>query len=69
MNIKTVIKLLLIEDEDFDVARVKSTVSVFSNRISVDDVVSNGKAALKLLQKNPDLYDVVILDYQISGGL
>ncbi len=69
MNIKTVIKILLIEDEDFDVARVKSTVSVFSNRISVEDVVSNGKAALKLLQRNPDQYDVVILDYQISGGL
>jgi DNA-binding NtrC family response regulator len=63
------IKLLLIEDEDFDVARVKSTVSVFSNRINIEDVVSNGKAALELLQVKPEFYDVIILDYQISGGL
>jgi two-component system, NtrC family, response regulator AtoC len=63
------IKILLIEDEDFDVARVKSTVSVFSDRIGVEDVVSNGKAALELFQAKPDCYDVVILDYQISGGL
>ncbi|HLP15733.1 MAG TPA: sigma 54-interacting transcriptional regulator, partial [Bacteroidota bacterium] len=69
MSTNTLIKILLIEDEDFDVARVKNTVSVFSDRIGVEDVVSNGKAALELLQTKPEYHDVIILDYQISGGL
>jgi DNA-binding NtrC family response regulator len=32
-------------------------------------VVSNGKAALEYIGHRPDKYDVVILDFQISGGL
>ena len=69
MNTNTSIKILLIDDEDFDVERVKNTVSVFSNRIFIEDVVSNGKAALEILHTKPDCHDVVILDYHISGGL
>jgi two-component system, NtrC family, response regulator AtoC len=63
------IRVLLVEDEDFDVARVNNTISLFSTRITIVDVVSNGRAALELIQGKPDRYDVAILDYQISGGL
>ncbi len=63
------INILLIEDEDFDVKRVKNTISYYDSRIQVADIVSNGRSALELIKENPDKYDVVILDYQISGGL
>ena len=63
------INILLIEDEEFDVKRVKKTVSYYDTRIKIKDVVSNGRSALELIKDNPDQYDVVILDYQISGGL
>ncbi len=69
MTNANVIRVLLVEDEDFDVSRVKSTVSLSSTKIQVEGVVSNGRAALEYIQRNPDHYDVVILDYQISGGL
>ncbi len=65
----THINILLIEDEDFDVNRIKKTISYYDARIKVLDTVSNGMAALELVEKDPDKYDVVILDYQISGGL
>ena len=63
------IKVMLVDDEDFDVARVKNTISLSSTKIQVESVVSNGKAALENIMQHPDGYDVVILDYQISGGL
>ena len=63
------INILLIEDEEFDVKRVKKTVSYYDTRIKIKDVVSNGRSALELIKDNPDQYDVVILDYQVSGGL
>ncbi|MCX6168232.1 MAG: sigma-54 dependent transcriptional regulator [Ignavibacteriales bacterium] len=63
------INILLVEDEDFDVRRVKNTVNYYETRIKIVDVVSNGRAAIELIQASPDKYDVVILDYQISGGL
>jgi two-component system, NtrC family, response regulator AtoC len=63
------INILLIEDEEFDVKRVKNTISYYETRIKVIDVVSNGRAALELIKEHPDLYDIIILDYQISGGL
>lgn len=63
------ISILLIEDEDFDVKRVKNTISYYDTRIMIADLVSNGRAALELIKEHPDKYDVVILDYQISGGL
>lgn len=44
------INLLLIEDEDYDVRRVMNTVKPFEERIKVLDIVSNGMAALELLQ-------------------
>ncbi len=69
MSTNNAISLLLVEDEEFDVARVKNTIRLFSDRLCVSDVVSNGRAALERVQERPDTYDVVILDYQISGGL
>ncbi len=63
------INILLVEDEDFDVKRIKNTINYYETRIKVLDTVSNGRAALELISNSPDKYDVVILDYQISGGL
>ncbi len=64
-----VIKILLVEDEEFDVRRVKKTIKPFEDTIEIKDVVSSGPHALELLRHNENLYDVVIMDYQIAGGL
>jgi len=69
MSASNTISILLVEDEDFDVSRVKNTIRLFAERIHIADVVSNGRAALELIHQKPEGYDVVILDYQISGGL
>ncbi len=63
------IQILLIEDEEYDVRRVKNTLRPFDDRISIHDIVSDGKTALELLNTNRRLYDVVIMDFQIAGGL
>ena len=63
MNAQNPIQILLVEDEDFDVERVKNTVKLFASRIRIAEVVSNGKAALELMKNKPDNYDVVILDF------
>ena len=63
------IKILLIEDEDFDVRRVRNTLKLFENRIEIAGVVSNGVDAVELLKKNSKEFDLIIMDYQIAGGL
>jgi len=63
------INLLLIEDEDYDVRRIKNTIAPFEDRIKINNIVSNGIAALEMIQNNRGNYDVVIMDYQIAGGL
>lgn len=63
------IKVLLVEDEDFDVRRVENTIKPFANRIKIVDVVSDGKSAIELFNKNKNICDVVIMDYQIAGGM
>lgn len=63
------INILLIEDEDFDVRRVKNTLRFANNKIHIKSVVSNGNSAMELLEKKKDEYDIVIMDYQIAGGL
>jgi DNA-binding NtrC family response regulator len=63
------IKILLIEDEDFDVRRVRNTIKYFNGQITIKDVVSTGYEAIDLLNENPNDYDVVIMDFQIAGGL
>ena len=67
MNINR-INILLIEDEAYDVRRVRSTLQHFSESLLIKDVVSDGRSALELIEKNRD-YDVIIMDFQISGGL
>ena len=43
------INILLIEDEDFDVMRVKNTLKFYKQNLNLTDVVSNGNAAIKIL--------------------
>lgn len=63
------INVLLIEDEEFDVRRVINTIQPFSNQIKICQIVSNGKAALEYIEQNKGKIHVVIMDYQIAGGL
>ncbi len=63
------INILLIEDEEYDVRRIKRTLHPVENRVRILDVVSNGRAAIELLEQDRRLYDVVIMDFQIAGGL
>lgn len=63
------INIILIEDEDFDIRRVKNTLSLFPDSFNLKDVVSDGNEALNLIKKDSERYDVVIMDYQIAGGI
>ena len=63
------VRVLLIEDEEFDVQRVRKTLAPFENEIEIIRVVSDGASALELLHSDPDCCDVIIMDYQIAGGL
>ncbi|MCX7798107.1 MAG: sigma-54 dependent transcriptional regulator [Melioribacter sp.] len=66
---KEAIKILLIEDEEFDVRRVENTIKPFEDRIKICEVVSDGKSAIEILENSKNNYDIVIMDYQIAGGL
>ncbi|MGD8781016.1 MAG: sigma-54 dependent transcriptional regulator [Ignavibacteria bacterium] len=63
------IRLLLIEDEEFDVRRVTKTVNLQKETFEIDNVVSDGKSAIQLIKGEPDRFDIVIMDFQIAGGL
>lgn len=63
------INILLIEDEEFDVRRVSNTIKPFADKMRLASYVSNGKAALEYLEQNKGSIDLVIMDYQISGGI
>jgi len=63
------INLLLIEDESYDVNRVKRTLAPFGDRIIIKKVVADGQSAIELLSNNDDEFDVIIMDYQIVGPL
>jgi DNA-binding NtrC family response regulator len=63
------IKVLLVEDEEFDVIRVKKTIEPFADKINITDVVSDGNDAINLIIQNPSFYDVVIMDFNLSGGV
>ena len=63
------INLLLIEDESYDVNRVKRTLAPFDDRIIIKKVVADGQSAIELLSNNDDEFDVIIMDYQIVGPL
>jgi len=63
------INLLLIEDEEYDVRRVRNTLKPFTDRIRIRDIVSDGREAVELVEKDSGKYDVVIMDFQIAGAL
>ncbi len=63
------VHILLIEDEEYDVRRIRNTIRPFANQLIIEDVVASGQRALELLQKASRPYDVVIMDFQIAGGL
>jgi DNA-binding NtrC family response regulator len=63
------VQVFLIEDEEYDVRRVRNTLRGFEDRIQIREIASNGRVARDLLRASPDSYDVVIMDYQIAGGL
>lgn len=63
------IKVLLIEDEEYDVRRIKNTILPFVDKIEIVTIVSDGKSALDLLEVKKDSYDLVIMDFQIAGGI
>lgn len=69
MLTEKVIRILLIEDEDFDIYRIRNTLKVFKDSLVIKDIVSNGDAALELITNGKDAYDIVIMDLQISGGV
>ncbi|MFA6540667.1 MAG: sigma-54 dependent transcriptional regulator [Bacteroidota bacterium] len=69
MAIDKIIQVLLIEDEEFDVRRVRNTIKPFHAKINIKNVISNGRAALEMLRTKGESYDVVIMDFQIAGGL
>ncbi len=64
-----IINLLLIEDEEYDVIRIKNTIKPFEDRIKVRDVVSDGNDAVELIAEKGGSYDVAIMDLNLSGGL
>ncbi len=63
------IKVLLIEDEEFDVRRIRNTIQPFQDRVLIQNIVSNGIDALALLATDHSQFDIVIMDFQIAGGL
>ncbi len=69
MPTENVINILLVEDEEFDVIRVKKTIEPFADRIIITDVVSDGNDAIDLIKSKPSFFDVVIMDFNLSGGI
>jgi len=69
MQFDKLINLLLIEDESYDVNRIKRTLEPFNDRLIIRNVVADGQSALKLLSDHEEEYDVIIMDYQIVGPL
>lgn len=69
MTDENIINVLLVEDEEYDVVRVKNTIKPFSDRITITDVVSDGNDALAHIKSKGGIYDVVIMDLNLSGGL
>lgn len=66
---RNIIRVFLIEDEEFDVLRIQRTIQPYQDQIHVVGYVSDGEEAIDVLTKNPDLCDIVITDYQLTGGL
>lgn len=66
---KSKIRLMLIEDEDFDKVRVEKTLKTVEHRLEIKYFFSDGKSAVTKLLEESDSVDVIIMDFQIAGGL
>lgn len=64
-----IIHVLVVEDEEYDVRRLRSTLKHFEDQIVIDEVVANGDSALKILDQRKDFFDIVIMDLQLASGL
>jgi len=69
MLFQNIINILLIEDEVYDVRRVEKTLEPFRDRLKIKKVVADGQSALDALTGSKSSYDVIIMDYQIVGGI
>jgi len=69
MQLNEPINLLVIEDETYDVNRIKRTLAPFNNQVIIKKIVADGQSALTLLSEHEGAYDVIIMDYQIVGPL
>ncbi|MFP4549028.1 MAG: sigma-54-dependent transcriptional regulator, partial [Fidelibacterota bacterium] len=67
--VKNKINIMLIEDEEFDARRVENTLKLSKYNLNIKSNFSNGRKAVREFEKDPDGYDVIIMDYQIAGGL
>lgn len=63
------ISLLLIEDESYDVSRIKRTLAPFQDKLVIKKIVADGQSAVDILSNADSDIDVVIMDYQIVGPL
>jgi DNA-binding NtrC family response regulator len=63
------VRILLIEDEAFDVRRVRRTLQPFAEQLQIRQVVSHGDAAIDFVRTEGVDLDVVIMDMQIAGGM
>ncbi|MGC8595570.1 MAG: sigma-54-dependent transcriptional regulator [Candidatus Kryptoniota bacterium] len=63
------INVLIIEDEEYDILRIRNTIGPFGDRIKIADAVSDGMEALAVIREKPAAYDVIIMDLNLSGGL
>ena len=63
------IRLLLIEDEEFDIKRITKTIEPFSNRMKVQKIFADGTQALNYIKEMQNEIDVIIMDFQITGGI
>ncbi len=61
------IRILLIEDEEYDAMRVQNTLKHFEHQMRIEKTVNNGTDAVAEIAAAE--YDVVIMDYQISSGI
>jgi len=69
MQLNKQINILLIEDESYDVNRIKKTLAPFSEWIKIKNVVADGQSAVELVSNHENEFDVIIMDYQIVGPL
>ncbi len=69
MTLDRPVNILLIEDESYDVNRIKRTLAPFSDRLIIKKVFSDGQSSLDHLSAGNEEYDVIIMDYQIMGPI